>query len=180
MIVHFMAKRSTAVKIPAFVVGLVLLFSGIYLFASLASYDPRSVPGWAPIISSVARSVGASPNLGGPLGALLAGYSLFFFGGAAYLLAMVTIGYGLAKWFLPAYRLRDSTERSYSVILSSQAAPAGGRRQRMGRPSSPAAARAPARGEGGTISWMTGNRSGAAEERDESAEFRRRFGMPQQ
>ena len=112
-----MAKRSTAVKIPAFVVGLVLLFSGVYLFASLASYDPRSVPGWAPIISSVARSVGASPNLGGPLGALLAGYSLFFFGGAAYLLAMVTIGYGLAKWFLPGYRLRDKVPWGILMVL---------------------------------------------------------------
>ena len=94
-----------------------LLFSGIYLFASLASYDPRSVPGWAPIISSVARSVGASANLGGPLGALLAGYSLFFFGGAAYLLAMVTIGYGLAKWFLPGYRLRDKVPWGILMVL---------------------------------------------------------------
>jgi S-DNA-T family DNA segregation ATPase FtsK/SpoIIIE len=112
-----MVKRSTAVNIPAFVVGLMLLFSGVYLFASLASYDPRSVPGWAPIISSVARSVGASPNLGGPLGALLAGYSLFFFGGAAYLLAMVTFGYGLAKWFLPGYRLRDKIAWGFLMVL---------------------------------------------------------------
>ena len=78
MMPHFMAKRSSAVRIPAFVFGLILLFLGVYLFASLASYDPRSVPGWAPIISTVARSVGANPNLGGPVGALLAGYSLFF------------------------------------------------------------------------------------------------------
>lgn len=98
-------------------VGLVLLFSGIYLFASLASYDPRSVPGWAPIISSVSKSVGASPNLGGPLGALLAGYSLFFFGGAAYLLAMVTIGYGIAKWFLPGYRLRDKAPWGLLMVV---------------------------------------------------------------
>jgi len=117
IVVRFMAKRSTAVKIPAFVVGLLLLFSGIYLFASLASYDPRLVPGWAPIISSVSKSVGASPNLGGPLGALLAGYSLFFFGGAAYLLAMVTTGYGLAKWFLPGYRLRDKVPWGLLMVL---------------------------------------------------------------
>jgi S-DNA-T family DNA segregation ATPase FtsK/SpoIIIE len=112
-----MAKRSTPFQVPALVVGLVLLFLGIYLFASLASYDPRSVPGWAPLISSVSKSVGASPNLGGPLGAVLAGYSLFFFGGAAYLLAMVTIGYGLAKWFLPGYRLRDKAPWGLLMVL---------------------------------------------------------------
>ena len=112
-----MAKRSTPFQVPALVVGLVLLFLGIYLFASLASYDPRSVPGWAPLISSVSKSVGASPNLGGPLGAILAGYSLFFFGGAAYLLAMVTIGYGLAKWFLPGYRLRDKAPWGLLMVL---------------------------------------------------------------
>jgi S-DNA-T family DNA segregation ATPase FtsK/SpoIIIE len=114
---NFMAKRSTPFQVPALVVGLVLLFLGIYLFASLASYDPRSVPGWAPLISSVSKSVGASPNLGGPLGAVLAGYSLFFFGGAAYLLAMVTIGYGLAKWFLPGYRLRDKAPWGLLMVL---------------------------------------------------------------
>ena len=114
---NFMAKRSTPFQVPALVVGLVLLFLGIYLFASLASYDPRSVPGWAPLISNVSKSVGASPNLGGPLGAILAGYSLFFFGGAAYLLAMVTIGYGLAKWFLPGYRLRDKAPWGLLMVL---------------------------------------------------------------
>ena len=112
-----MAKRSSAVRIPAFVFGLILLFSGVYLFASLASYDPRSVPGWAPIISTVARSVGANPNLGGPVGALLAGYSLFFLGGAAYLLAMVTIGYALAKFFLPGYRLRDKAPWGLLMVV---------------------------------------------------------------
>ena len=117
MIAFFMAKRSTAVKVPAVVAGLALLFSGIYLFASLASYDPRSVPGWAPLISSVSRSVAANSNLGGPLGSILAGYSLFFFGGAAYLLAMAMIGYGLAKWFVPGYRLRDKAPWGVLMVL---------------------------------------------------------------
>jgi S-DNA-T family DNA segregation ATPase FtsK/SpoIIIE len=114
---YFMAKRSTAVKLPAFVVGLILFCFGVYLFVSLASYNPRSVPGWAPLISTVSKSAAASPNLGGPLGALLAGYCLFFLGGASYLLAMFTVGYGLAKWFLPGYRLRDKAPWGFLMVL---------------------------------------------------------------
>ncbi|MEI8292657.1 MAG: DNA translocase FtsK 4TM domain-containing protein [bacterium] len=112
-----MAKRSKAVNIPAFAAGLALIFLGVYLFASLASYDPRSVPGWAPLISSVSKHSGANPNLGGPVGAMCAGYSLFFLGGAAYLLSMVTVGYGLAKWFLPGYRLRDKVPWGLLMVL---------------------------------------------------------------
>lgn len=112
-----MSKRSTAVKIPAVVVGLALVLFGFYLFGSLASYDPRSVPSWAPLISSVSRSTGVPSNLGGPLGAILAGYSLFFFGAAAYLLAMVTFGYGLGKWFVPDYRLRDKAPWGLLMVL---------------------------------------------------------------
>lgn len=103
-----MPKRSqTPRRMPAFVAGLGLVFLGFYLFISLASYDPRSVPGWAPLISSFSRVPGAPANLGGPLGTLFAGYSLFFLGAAAYLLAMTAVGYGLAKWFIRDYRLRD-------------------------------------------------------------------------
>jgi len=112
-----MAKRSKTGRTPAFLVGLVLLFLGAYLFASLASYDPRAVPGWAPLISSVSAAKGATPNIGGPLGALLAGYTLFFLGGAAYLLAVTTLGYGLAKISVPGYRLTDKVGWGLLMVL---------------------------------------------------------------
>ena len=65
----------------------------------------------------MSKSIGASSNLGGPLGAVLAGYALFFFGAAAYLLAMTMVGYGLAKWFLPGYRLRDKAPWGLLMVL---------------------------------------------------------------
>ena len=110
-------RQQTPRRIPAFVAGLGLVFLGAYLFLSLASYDPRNVPGWAPLISSFSRVAGAPANLGGPLGALLAGYSLFFLGAASYLLAMGCVGYGIAKWFVPDYRLRDKAGWGLLMVL---------------------------------------------------------------
>jgi len=45
--------------------------------------------------------------IGGLIGAPLAGHVLFLFGAASYLLAVGLIGYGLAKWFVPGYSLKD-------------------------------------------------------------------------
>lgn len=103
-----MAKRKSGTRIPAFASGLLLACAGIYLFVSLVSFDPSSVPGWAPLISSVSDS-GMEPvgNLGGPLGALAAGYSLFFLGAGSYLLAAALIGEGLAKLLVSGFSLRD-------------------------------------------------------------------------
>jgi hypothetical protein len=77
-----MAKRSSGNRTTTIIAGLGLFLFGSYLFASLASFDPRSVPGWAPLISSISTTTGAPSNLGGPIGSLLAGYALFLFGGA--------------------------------------------------------------------------------------------------
>ena len=113
-----MSKRSRGTDAPAYLAGILLVFTGAYLFFALVSYDPRSVPGWAPLISSVASSSAqASQNLGGPLGALVAGYSLFFIGGASYLLSVVILGYGLAKWFLVDYKLRDKVGWGALMVL---------------------------------------------------------------
>ena len=113
-----MSKRSRGTEAPAYLAGILLVFAGAYLFVALVSYDPRSVPGWAPLISSVASSSAqVSQNLGGPLGALIAGYSLFFIGGASYLLAVVILGYGLAKWFLVDYKLRDKMGWGALMVL---------------------------------------------------------------
>ena len=102
---------------PSFLAGLGLVFLGLYLFLSLASYSPKSVPAWAPIISTFSHSASAPSNLGGPLGTLLAGYSLFFLGASAYLLAMTSVGYGIAKWFVPDYRLRDKVGWGLLMVL---------------------------------------------------------------
>jgi S-DNA-T family DNA segregation ATPase FtsK/SpoIIIE len=113
-----MSKRSRGTEAPAYLAGILLVFAGAYLFLALVSYDPRSVPGWAPLISSVASSSArGSQNLGGPVGALVAGYSLFFIGGASYLLAVVISGYGLAKWFLIEYKLRDKVGWGALMVL---------------------------------------------------------------
>lgn len=102
-----MPKKSVAKRRPAFLAGVVLLFAGMFLFFSLTSFHPSSVPAWAPIISTVSSSHEPPGNLGGPLGVLLAGYALFFLGAAAYLLAAVLIGYGIALCLVPNYKLRD-------------------------------------------------------------------------
>jgi DNA segregation ATPase FtsK/SpoIIIE, S-DNA-T family len=103
-----MAKRKSGIRIPAFAAGLLLACGGFYLFVSLVSYDPSSVPGWAPLVSTVSDS-GIEPagNLGGPLGALAAAYSLFFLGAGAYLLAVALIGQGVAKLLVRGFSLRD-------------------------------------------------------------------------
>ncbi len=113
-----MQKRTkTTQQAPSFLAGLGLVFLGLYLFLSLASYSPKSVPAWAPIISTFSHYSAPPTNLGGPLGALLAGYSLFFLGASAYLLAMTSVGYGLAKWFVPDYRLRDKVGWGLLMVL---------------------------------------------------------------
>lgn len=102
-----MAKRSSGNRTTAIIAGLGLFLFGSYLFASLASFDPRSVPGWAPLISSISTTTGAPANLGGPIGSLLAGYMLFLFGGAAYLVAVTCLGYGIAAVAVAGFDLRD-------------------------------------------------------------------------
>jgi S-DNA-T family DNA segregation ATPase FtsK/SpoIIIE len=42
---------------------------------------------------------------------------LFFLGASAYLLAMTSVGYGLAKWFVPDYRLRDKVGWGLLMVL---------------------------------------------------------------
>ena len=113
-----MPKRArTSPNSPSFLAGLGLVFLGLYLFLSLASYSPKSVPSWAPIISTFSHYASAPINLGGPLGTLLAGYSLFFLGASAYLLAMTSVGYGIAKWCVPGYRLRDKVGWGLLMVL---------------------------------------------------------------
>ncbi len=101
-----MANRSRNNWTATFFLGLVLLCVGAYLFLSLATYNPKDIPLWAPFLNAKTGS-SVTHNLGGMLGALFAGYSLFCFGAAAYLLAVAMLGYGLAKWFVRGYSLKD-------------------------------------------------------------------------
>jgi len=112
-----MPKKSAAKKRPAFLVGSALVFAGGFLFFSLASFDAVSVPGWAPIISTVSSTQAPPPNLGGPLGVLAAGYALFFLGAAAYLLSMAMVGYGIALCAVAGYRFRDKAVWGGLMVL---------------------------------------------------------------
>lgn len=84
--------------------GLVLLGSGTLLFLALLSYAPEDVPSWVPIISSRVGGSSSTQNFIGPVGAIFAGLCYFLFGAASYLLAVVLIGFGGAK-FLTGERL---------------------------------------------------------------------------
>jgi len=111
-----MANRSRNNWTATFFIGLVLLCVGAYLFLSLATYNPKDIPLWAPFLNAK-NGATVTRNLGGMLGALFAGYSLFCFGAAAYLLAVALLGYGLAKWFVRGYSLKDKAGWGLLMVL---------------------------------------------------------------
>ena len=112
-----MANRLRNNWATTFFVGLALICLGLYLFLSLQTYDPRDIPVWAQLLEVVGKSSPVTHNMGGMLGALVAGYSLFFFGGAAYLMAATFLGYGVAKWFVRGYSLRDKAGWGLLMVL---------------------------------------------------------------
>ena len=85
--------------------GLVLLGAGTLLFLALVSYNPEDVPSWVPFISKQAGGGGATENFIGPVGAIVAGAAYFLLGAASYLLAVVLIGFGGAKFLSHGLRL---------------------------------------------------------------------------
>lgn len=112
-----MANRLRNNWAATFFVGLAMICLGLYLFLSLQTYDPRDIPVWAPLLEVVAKNSPVTHNMGGILGALFAGYALFFFGAAAYLLAAVLLGYGVAKWFVRDYSLRERAGWGALMVL---------------------------------------------------------------
>jgi len=60
------------------------------LILSLVSYTPTDLPSWVPF-SREAGGEGATQNFIGPVGAVLAGYTYFFFGAAGFLLPAVLV-----------------------------------------------------------------------------------------
>ena len=103
-----MANRARNHRAANFSIGLVLVCLGAYLFVSLVTYSPSDIPlKWAGLIYTKASASSVTHNMGGLFGALLAGYVLFLFGAAGYLLAVGLLGYGLGKWLVPHYSLKD-------------------------------------------------------------------------
>jgi DNA segregation ATPase FtsK/SpoIIIE, S-DNA-T family len=85
------------------VIGLVALGIGTVVFLALISYNPGDVPGW--IFFSKTVSNGPVQNFIGPTGAVAAGFLYLSFGAAAYLISSLLLGFGLAKLFLPGFRV---------------------------------------------------------------------------
>ena len=86
------------------VFALVLLFSGTLLFFALISYTPKDVPSWV-WFSNISPANHPAQNFIGPVGAIIAGICYQFIGAAAYLLAAVLLGFGVAKLFYPGLRV---------------------------------------------------------------------------
>jgi DNA segregation ATPase FtsK/SpoIIIE, S-DNA-T family len=85
------------------VVGLVALGIGTVVFLALISYNPGDVPSW--VWFSKTSSNAAAQNFIGPTGAVIAGFLYLTVGAAAYLLASLFLGFGVAKLFLPGFRV---------------------------------------------------------------------------
>lgn len=113
-----MANRSRNHRTANFFIGLVLVCLGAYLFVSLVTYSPGDIPlKWAGLIYTKESASSVTHNLGGLFGALLAGHVLFLFGAAGYLLAVGLVGYGLGKWFVPHYSLKDKAGWGALMVL---------------------------------------------------------------
>jgi len=76
--------------------GLAIGLGGIalMLFLALVSYTPFDLPSWVPFSSSSGRETTLT-NFIGPVGAVVAGYSYFFFGAASYLIPAVLVWWGI-------------------------------------------------------------------------------------
>jgi len=112
-----MANRTRNNWTTNFFIGLMLVCMGAYLFVSLLTYSPGDIPKWASLIFTKTSGAHTVHNVGGLFGALLAGHVLFFFGAAGYLMAVGIIGYGLAKWFVPSYSLKDKAGWGVLMVL---------------------------------------------------------------
>ena len=86
--------------------GVLLLAAGVLLLLALVSYDPADVPPWV-FFSHVAPPNAKISNFVGIVGVLTAGLLYFLIGAAAYLLAVVLLGFGAGKMFFPKVRFAD-------------------------------------------------------------------------
>jgi S-DNA-T family DNA segregation ATPase FtsK/SpoIIIE len=100
------------------VIGLVLLGAGTLLFLALVSYSPDDVPSWVPVISSRSGAPERTENFIGPVGAIVAGLSYFLVGAASYLLSVVLIGFGGAKFLSGDALLKKRVWWMVAFVLS--------------------------------------------------------------
>ena len=86
------------------VVGLAALGIGTVVFLALISYNPGDIPSWV-WFSYKSPPNDPAQNFIGPTGAILAGFLYLTLGAAAYLVASLVLGFGVAKLFLPGFRI---------------------------------------------------------------------------
>jgi len=86
--------------------GVLLLGAGILLLLALVSFDPNDVPSWV-FFNKIVPSNAHITNFIGIVGVLAAGLLYFLLGAAAYLLAVVLLGFGAGKMFFPKVRFAD-------------------------------------------------------------------------
>lgn len=98
------------------VVGILLLGAGLLLILALVSYDPADVPGWV-FFSHVTPPNAKPGNFIGIAGVLVAGILYFLFGAAAYLIAVLLLGFGAAKLLTGSFRLRSRIGWSLLFVL---------------------------------------------------------------
>ncbi|RYD30496.1 MAG: DNA translocase FtsK, partial [Verrucomicrobiaceae bacterium] len=105
--------------------GLVLIGLGTLLFLALYSYTPDDLP---PAMSFSGRGTPNDPvlNAMGPYGAILAGYTIFIFGAAAFLIPACLLWLGLSRILMPGRSMKRPaagfllTAVSAGVILGLQ------------------------------------------------------------
>ncbi len=78
------------------VYGIVLLMLAAMYFLALMSYDPGDLPGWAHLVLSDQPNT-VTHNFIGQIGAIVAGYSLFLMGLAAYIIPVCLTWLGVCK-----------------------------------------------------------------------------------
>ncbi len=99
------------------VLGLILLGAGTLLFLALISYSPADVPSWL-FFSRQGAPEAVTENFIGPVGAVVAGFTYFLLGAAAYLLAVILIGFGGAKFLTANLVLKKRLGWMAAFILS--------------------------------------------------------------
>ena len=86
------------------VIGLVALGIGTVVFLALISYNPADVPSWV-WFSYKSPPNNPTQNFIGPTGAIVAGFLYLTLGASAYLVTSLFLGFGVAKLFLPGFRI---------------------------------------------------------------------------
>ncbi|MDD5199623.1 MAG: DNA translocase FtsK 4TM domain-containing protein [Terrimicrobiaceae bacterium] len=97
--------------------GVLLLGAGILLLLALVSFDPNDVPAWV-FFNKIVPANPHPSNFIGIVGVLGAGLLYFLIGAAAYLLAVVLLGFGAGKMFFPKVRFADRIVWIVLLLLS--------------------------------------------------------------